>query len=183
MSGLHFFVRRRARQLLDSRPASGEHGLMADREQSGLNRRGFLLRLGLGSLGLAVTAFATGLSAVLWPRKGRQRWVEVGRPRDFVPGSWRKQDGQDFYLVMSAQGLAAISSTCTHLGCTLRHSGEGFVCPCHGGRFAADGQVVQGPPDRELPWFKIIVDAGRVFVDPGQQVTAQSYTPMEPGLG
>ena len=144
-----------------------------------IKRRSFLWRLGLGALGLASAALATSLTAALWPRNSRRRWIDVGRPRDFVPGSWRKAEGQHFYLVMTAQGLAAISSTCPHLGCQLRHSGDGFVCPCHGGRFAATGQVAQGPPDRDLPWFRILVEGGRVYVDPGQRVSADSYVLLQ----
>ncbi|QGG94248.1 FAD-dependent oxidoreductase [Actinomarinicola tropica] len=42
--------------------------------------------------------------------------------------------------------------TCTHLGCALRWNGaEGsWDCPCHGSRFAADGQVLDGPAVRAL---------------------------------
>lgn len=151
---------------------------MAESEHK-MKRRGFLLRMGLGAFGLASVAFVGSLTSVLWPRRGRQGWVEVGQPKDFVPGSWRKLPEHDFYLVMTGQGLAAISSTCTHLGCTVRHSGDGFVCPCHAGRFAADGKVLQGPPERDLPWFKVLIDAGRVYVDPAQEVRAQTYTVME----
>ncbi|MDQ3935183.1 MAG: FAD-dependent oxidoreductase [Actinomycetota bacterium] len=43
--------------------------------------------------------------------------------------------------------LHTVSSTCTHLGCTVKwNSAErSWDCPCHGSRFHYDGTVLQGP--------------------------------------
>ncbi|MDH6056104.1 FAD-dependent oxidoreductase [Umezakia ovalisporum] len=51
----------------------------------------------------------------------------------------------------------AISLTCTHQGCTVQQGEDGnFHCPCHGAIFAADGKVLQGPAQGDLPKFKVV---------------------------
>lgn len=40
---------------------------------------------------------------------------------------------------------------CTHLGCKINQSVNGFlVCPCHGSLFSADGKVAEGPASKPL---------------------------------
>ncbi|MDB4946507.1 MAG: hypothetical protein JWP97_6041 [Labilithrix sp.] len=46
--------------------------------------------------------------------------------------------------------LAAFKAECTHKGCLVDAKGMLFDCPCHGGQFAPDGQVVRGPPTEPL---------------------------------
>jgi glycine/D-amino acid oxidase-like deaminating enzyme/nitrite reductase/ring-hydroxylating ferredoxin subunit len=48
--------------------------------------------------------------------------------------------------------LHAVSSACTHLGCTVKwNSAErSWDCPCHGSRFDVDGRVIQGPAVKDL---------------------------------
>jgi cytochrome b6-f complex iron-sulfur subunit len=53
-------------------------------------------------------------------------------------------------LIHSEQGFNAISLVCTHLGCTVGQSADGFACPCHGSRFNSQGTVVKGPANKNL---------------------------------
>jgi glycine/D-amino acid oxidase-like deaminating enzyme/nitrite reductase/ring-hydroxylating ferredoxin subunit len=62
-------------------------------------------------------------------------------------------DGRTVAIAKDADGvLQAVSATCTHLGCTIAHDPERgcWQCPCHGSRFALDGEVLQGPATRPL---------------------------------
>ncbi len=48
--------------------------------------------------------------------------------------------------------IRAVSGKCTHAGCTVgwNHGEQSWDCPCHGGRFALDGDVLHGPPVEPL---------------------------------
>ena len=64
-----------------------------------------------------------------------------------------------------ADGIAAYSAICTHLGCTVRFSEEAMAaapyshihCPCHAGMFdpRRGAVVISGPPPRPLPQLAI----------------------------
>lgn len=49
---------------------------------------------------------------------------------------------------------------CTHLGCAYAWNVEAdrFECPCHGGKFRADGARISGPPKRPLDQFETRVE-------------------------
>ncbi|HSB10116.1 MAG TPA: Rieske 2Fe-2S domain-containing protein [Blastocatellia bacterium] len=92
--------------------------------------------------------------------------LAAGEP--FVP------PGRSVALFRDADGVYAISTTCTHLGCVVKASAGAFECPCHGSRFAADGSVTKGPAPRALPWLKVAASGAGFVVDEGETVPAGS---------
>jgi Rieske Fe-S protein len=57
-------------------------------------------------------------------------------------------------VTMMAPGEYLVTSTeCTHEGCALERSEEGFSCPCHGSRFSIEGDVERGPAQDPLPIY------------------------------
>jgi len=56
------------------------------------------------------------------------------------------------YLVKDGPTPYALSSTCTHLGCTLNYDvvAERFRCPCHGSVFDRSGKRLSGPATKDL---------------------------------
>lgn len=60
--------------------------------------------------------------------------------------------------------LRALDLTCTHLGCRVTATENGFTCPCHGSRFAPDGAVLTGPATRALHELVCVEDGDRITV-------------------
>ncbi len=146
-------------------------------------RRHFLVRaIGAvqASIG-AVLSYVLG-STILGPSFAAHtpRWLDAV-PLDGISDSGptpvtlriARQDGyrqvvdrRVVYLTRDGSGVRALDSTCTHLGCRTRYDTERhqFVCPCHGGAYDVDGQVVAGPPPRPLRRLNARVEDGRVLV-------------------
>ncbi len=75
--------------------------------------------------------------------------------------------GRDLVLVRTGEKeVKAMSTVCTHLGCTVywEKDREEFYCPCHQGRFDKDGKVIAGPPPRPLDSYDVEIDDGNVFI-------------------
>lgn len=60
-------------------------------------------------------------------------------------GTW-----SDKLSLKGQEEFSIISNVCMHLGCPVQNSGDGFVCPCHGGSYDGDGKRLAGPPVRPL---------------------------------
>ena len=62
-------------------------------------------------------------------------------------------EGERLAVSRSPEGtLRAVSAVCTHLGCVVswNDAERSWDCPCHGSRFAATGEVLQGPATTPL---------------------------------
>ena len=95
---------------------------------------------------------------------------ETREPETFGTGTvdetW-KSNG--VWIVNTAGKLLAISTVCTHLGCTPNwlEGDQKFKCPCHGSGYYKDGVNFEGPTPRPLERFRVYVNptSGKVVVD------------------
>ena len=58
----------------------------------------------------------------------------------------------------STSTYVALSSACTHEGCTVKYSSamNEILCPCHGGTYnASTGSVLGGPPPSALTKYSV----------------------------
>jgi len=65
-------------------------------------------------------------------------------------------------------GIYALSTVCTHLGCTPNwlEAEQKFKCPCHGSGFYITGVNFEGPAPRPLErWAITVGDDGQLVVD------------------
>lgn len=61
------------------------------------------------------------------------------------------EDGTPLHVARRQGRYVAFDGRCTHMGCPVApHAEGGFRCPCHGGRFDEEGNVLSGPPQRPL---------------------------------
>jgi cytochrome b6-f complex iron-sulfur subunit len=51
--------------------------------------------------------------------------------------------------------FSALTANCTHQACVVsNHTGQSFVCPCHGSEFDSSGRVVLGPATAPLRQYQ-----------------------------
>ena len=91
-------------------------------------------------------------------------------PETLAAGEAFVPPGRSVAVFRDAEGVYAVSTICTHLGCVVKPNTEGFECPCHGSKFASDGTVTRGPAPRALPWLKVNVTGNLITVDEGTTV-------------
>ncbi|MBK8150901.1 MAG: Rieske 2Fe-2S domain-containing protein [Acidobacteria bacterium] len=94
----------------------------------------------------------------------------VTLPENLAEGEAFVPPGRNVAVFRDAEGVFAISTVCTHLGCIVKAGKSGFDCPCHGSGFAKDGAVVKGPAPKPLPWLKITNNGGSLTIDESAKV-------------
>ena len=141
-------------------------------------RRRFLTWLsGIGIVG-STMAGAVSTLFFLKPRTtyGQPNRFTIGRPESFPPDSRIAIDQKRVCIVREGSRVAAISTTCTHLGCIVAPSPTGFQCPCHGSRFDVDGNVTGGPAPKALAWFAVtLTPNGELEVDKDNEIQTGNY--------
>jgi len=114
-------------------------------DEGDINRRRMLAWL--SSVGLFGSAVLSAFSNFVFikPRAtyGQPQRFMIGKPDEFPAGTRLALEQRRVCVVREGNKVAAISTTCTHLGCIIGLSDTGFACPCHGSRFDSDGAVTE----------------------------------------
>ncbi len=133
-----------------------------------MNRRKFLKTAVL----TGCTALITGVplaTYAIFPslKEGIGNWIDFGSVKDLEPDNFNMLSYEfmvkDGWIILPQRGfvwaradagqkIKIFSSTCSHLACNViwQEETRQFICPCHSGRFNADGQPIAGPPSRSL---------------------------------
>ena len=151
------------------------------------------------SLCAATAAAGLGIAKFMMPESGAliepPTRFKIGPPTDYGAGSvstkWKAQFG--IWIVNDEidgqQMIYALSTVCTHLGCTPNwlEGEQKFKCPCHGSGFYKTGINFEGPAPRPLERHGIrLAEDGMLEVDKsvkfqrelGQWDIAASYVPV-----
>jgi len=148
----------------------------------GTGRRFFLaslvgswFALGWTTLTATVAGMVLGTVRFLYPNVSSEppSKVKVGTPDLYEEGKVNERfKDQNIWVVRDKGIIYALSTTCTHLGCTpnwLEREGK-FKCPCHGSGFKISGVNFEGPAPRPLErWAIKIGEDGQLVVDKGQK--------------
>ena len=116
---------------------------------------------------------------------------KAGFPDDFAIGvvDTRFKERFQVWVVRDEEKIYALSTICTHLGCTPNwlEAEAKFKCPCHGSGFYATGINFEGPAPRPLERVavslaedgQILIDKSRLFkFEAGQWEDPASFLPL-----
>jgi len=155
-------------------PAAGKDA------KAGMPRRSFLnwMTLAWTAFTASMLAAGTATARFMFPnvlfeppstlKLGFPNEIQVGQVDErFKPkGVWLVRTAFDQWA--NAGGIFALSTVCTHLGCTPNwlEAEQKFKCPCHGSGYYKTGVNFEGPTPRPLERFAIsLADDGQILVD------------------
>ncbi|MGQ0814717.1 MAG: ubiquinol-cytochrome c reductase iron-sulfur subunit [Gemmatimonadota bacterium] len=143
---------------------------MSDITAASLDRRSFAGRCAAAALAPLVAACASLVARPVTPVNGKIELTLLHYPELARPGGSLKlqpSGGAEpvYALVLDNGEVAALSPTCTHLGCTVEIQGPVLVCPCHGSTYDRTGNVLRGPAVRSLAHYHVDRSADMITID------------------
>jgi cytochrome b6-f complex iron-sulfur subunit len=144
-------------------------------------RRSFLswMTLAWAAFTASMLAAATATTRFMFPnvlfeppptfKAGYPNEIQVGQVDERFKQKfavWLVRTAFDQYA--NASGIFALSTVCTHLGCTPNwlETEQKFKCPCHGSGYYKTGVNFEGPTPRPLERYAIsLADDGQILVD------------------
>jgi len=145
-----------------------------ERQSDTMDRRSFIkwCAIGWSAFAAVIGGYGALLLRYLFPNvlfEPKQSF-RAGVPSEYTTGevSERFKDLYGVWIVRDSEKIYALSTVCTHLGCTPNWmpSETKFKCPCHGSGFYKTGIHFEGPAPRPLERFKIgLNDEGEIVID------------------
>lgn len=139
--------------------------------------------IGLINVSVVATVFGPVIGFIGAPlrRKRSKEWVAILDESELADNETRDvtfeipvRDGYldttrrySIYLKRAGNTVTAFDPACTHLGCRveLQASKNRYFCPCHGGIFDLDGNVISGPPPTPLLQHKTKIEGGKIWLE------------------
>lgn len=171
----------------DERPADSEHHPAAAEKPIDEPRRKLLLFFWFGAQAiLAALIIIPGIRYFIQPLydKVQSQRIQLGDLRALpedeptrVNYSILQRAGYDIskqndfvYALREDNQVKVFSPVCTHMGCNVawNEQNQEFECPCHGGKYNKNGEVIAGPPPKPLHQYPVEVDQGTVWITLGE---------------
>tara|TARA_Y100001970_G_C14125381_1_gene798655 strand:+ start:578 stop:1117 length:540 start_codon:yes stop_codon:yes gene_type:complete len=139
-----------------------------------VDRKNFLSWLSIGWIAFAgaTGGFFTVMIRYLFPNVLFEppQSFKIGYPDEFTKGKvdTRFKKKHAVWVVRDDFSIYALSTVCTHLGCTPNwlESEQKYKCPCHGSGFRKSGMHFEGPAPRPLERYAIsLAGDGQILVD------------------
>jgi cytochrome b6-f complex iron-sulfur subunit len=144
-------------------------------KKDGMSRRGFVSAVGIGwiTVGVSSAASAGAFQRFLFPNVLEEpdpkiRCGPVETYANMAPGEVNEDyKPQGIWIIRLEDRIAALSTTCTHLGCIPNWlaADRKFKCPCHGSGFKQTGINFEGPAPRPLERYRMVVENDVLIVD------------------
>jgi len=152
----------------------------------GLNRRDWLIGAWAAFAG-AFGALAISTARFMFPNVLFEPPMvfKAARPHEFKEGmvDERYKESQGVWIVRLRQSIFALSTVCTHLGCTPNWLpiARKFKCPCHGSGFYSTGVNFEGPAPRPLERYRVYMKGGFLYVDKSKKYLGEKNQWALPG--
>ncbi|MDP3393320.1 Rieske 2Fe-2S domain-containing protein [Sediminibacterium sp.] len=142
-----------------------------------MNRKEFIVKSCTACIG------ATALSAIVSSCAATQfangKMTKDGILIDVNEFALKGKDKYRLYIVVRNEELvfpicvyrfsdtdyAALWMQCAHQGAELNVAGDYLQCPAHGSEYSNRGKVTNGPADRDLRTFPVMLNNNQIFID------------------
>lgn len=137
-----------------------------------MKRKEFIRQMGAVALltGMGITLESCEKEEAPTPDENAKKVTFDISTGDFVVlqnnDGWLLHPSENMLLVNIGGTIRALTSVCTHNGCSTNWSYNRmeFRCGCHGAKFTNLGTVVQGPAQTDLKQFAVAVNGTLVTV-------------------